>query len=127
MAVILTTRRKFLLGLGAASGALIAAPSIVRASSLMPVKVPAGGDGIALTSMAHPHNPLGEEEIREWFRSLAAAVARERHRHGEGPTVARYGGYETTFYDGSSEGELNLNATISFVPSPQKTSITDGD
>ena len=46
-------RRRFLLG-------LMAAPAIVRAASLMPIRCyggPAGGamsDGVALTSMSHP-------------------------------------------------------------------------
>lgn len=43
-------RRGFLTGLTG----LIAAPAIVRASSIMPVKTLVSGDGVALTSMAHP-------------------------------------------------------------------------
>lgn len=43
-------RRSFLLG----AAGILAAPAIVRASSIMPVKTLAYGDGVALTSMAHP-------------------------------------------------------------------------
>jgi hypothetical protein len=47
---MISSRRNFLLGVGAV---LVAAPTIVRASSLMPIKQMIG-DGVALQSIAHP-------------------------------------------------------------------------
>ena len=48
------SRRNFLRG----CAVLLAAPAIVRASSLMPVRVPRVDWGVALNSMAHPHNDV---------------------------------------------------------------------
>jgi len=50
MTDLILPRRKFLTGLMG----LFAAPAVVKASSLMPVKLIDFGDGIALKSMAHP-------------------------------------------------------------------------
>lgn len=50
MADIILPRRKFLTGLLG----LVAAPAVVKATSLMPVKLVDFGDGVALKSMAHP-------------------------------------------------------------------------
>jgi hypothetical protein len=49
---MISSRRNFLFGVGAV---LVAAPTIVRASSLMPVKQMLG-DGVALQSAYHPWN-----------------------------------------------------------------------
>jgi hypothetical protein len=63
--MILPSRRRFLLG----AGALIAAPSIVRASSLMPVSVLYGGP--VKGSM-----PAWQESNRErWLRIFAEVNA----------------------------------------------------
>lgn len=50
MTNIILPRRKFLTGLMG----LVAAPAVVKASSLMPVKLVDFGDGVALKSMTHP-------------------------------------------------------------------------
>jgi hypothetical protein len=50
MTDIILPRRKFLTGLLG----LVAAPAVVKATSLMPVKLVDFGDGVALKSMAHP-------------------------------------------------------------------------
>lgn len=55
--MIQTSRRGFL-------GFLLAAPVIVKASSIMAVK-PVLDDGIALTSMAHPVGDLSEAALEE--------------------------------------------------------------
>lgn len=47
---MITSRRSLLVGFAS----LLAAPAIVRASSIMPVKVWSVGDGVALNSMPHP-------------------------------------------------------------------------
>ncbi len=92
MAVILTTRRRFLVGGGAA---LLAAPAILRAGVAMPIKpVP---DGVSLSVIPHPHNPLSDAEVWRWFSDLAAAVDRRRAQYGEGPMVATFGEREATF------------------------------
>lgn len=83
---MITTRRALLTGLGA----LLAAPAIVRASSLMPVKAWVD-DGVALQSISHPLycvvDPNGAELAPGWegwhdwgvpfrynFRTLAEAT-----------------------------------------------------
>ena len=53
-ALVLPSRRGFLASLGAA---LVAAPAVVRAASIMLVRSWVG-DGVALTSMAHPNWPI---------------------------------------------------------------------
>jgi len=50
MTDIILPRRKLLTGLLG----LVAAPAVVKATSLMPVKLVDFGDGAALKSMAHP-------------------------------------------------------------------------
>ena len=50
MTDLIMPRRSFITGLVG----LVAAPAVVKASSLMPVKVFQFNDGIALTSAAHP-------------------------------------------------------------------------
>jgi len=53
-------RRRALLG---SLSALFVAPAIVRASSLMPIKPLAVGDGVPLFSSAHPVTDLGKQKI----------------------------------------------------------------
>lgn len=72
MPVILTTRRRFLMGLTMAA----AAPMIVRASSIMPVKAMAVGDGAALYSVPHPL--MTDAEVYAWFQKQAGYVAQRR-------------------------------------------------
>lgn len=50
MTDLILPRRKFLTGLMG----LVAAPAVVKAASLMPVKLVQFDNGVALTSMAHP-------------------------------------------------------------------------
>lgn len=64
MSKIITSRRSLITGLGAL---FIAAPAIVRASSLMPVKavkwkssLDVVNDGLALASTAHPWSNLAD-------------------------------------------------------------------
>lgn len=102
MTVILTTRRRFLFGLGAATGALIAAPSIVRAASLMPIKV-------QVTAAARP--PLTDREIWDWFRHVAAAAQR-RGQYGEmAPVRAHFGDREAVFTP-LGEGALSIRDAL---------------
>jgi hypothetical protein len=67
MTDIILPRRKFLTGLLG----FVAAPAVVKASSLMPVKLVDFGDGIALKSMAHPvrtGSAIRLSELREILR-----------------------------------------------------------
>lgn len=93
MTVILTTRRRFLLGLGV----LAAAPAIVRVGSIMPVKsLP--DDPVVIIKEVFGRPPLTDEQIWEWFRSFAGAAAQHRMRRGEsGPMRARWGDRLATF------------------------------
>ena len=71
MTDLLMPRRKFLSGLFG----LVAAPAIVKAANIMPVKVIQPkwylADGLPLQSMAHPvqrRSPVGLSELRELLR-----------------------------------------------------------
>lgn len=100
MPVILTTRRRFLFGLGAAGAAIIAAPSLVRARSLMPVSVKAlESDSIILVNEpGFKPPPLTDQEIWDWFQNLARAAAVRRGQYNEdGPVWARWGEREAMF------------------------------
>jgi hypothetical protein len=61
MTDIILPRRKFLTGLLG----LVAAPAVVKATSLMPVKLVDFGDGVALKSMAHPVRTGGGIRLSE--------------------------------------------------------------
>jgi hypothetical protein len=67
MTDIILPRRKFLTGLLG----IVAAPAVVKATSLMPVKLVDFGDGVALKSMAHPvrtGSGICLSELREILR-----------------------------------------------------------
>lgn len=63
MTDLILPRRKFLTGLMG----LVAAPAVVKAANLMPVKLVQFDNGVALTSMAHPVRTGGIHlsELRE--------------------------------------------------------------
>lgn len=63
MTGLILPRRKFLTGLMG----LVAAPAVVKAASLMPVKLVQFDNGVALTNMAHPVRTGGIHlsELRE--------------------------------------------------------------
>ena len=67
MTDLLMPRRKFLTGLFG----FVAAPAIVKAANIMPVKLVRFDNGVALTSMAHPIRKGGAvnlSELREMLR-----------------------------------------------------------
>jgi hypothetical protein len=67
MANLIMPRRKFLTGLFG----LVAAPAVVKAANIMPVKLVQLDNGVALTSMTHPIRTGGGirlSEMRELLR-----------------------------------------------------------
>lgn len=67
MTDLILPRRKFLTGLMG----IIAAPAVVKAANLMPVKLVQFDNGVALTSMAHPvrkGSGICLVELREMLR-----------------------------------------------------------
>lgn len=103
MAVILTTRRRFLMGLTAAA----AAPMLVRATSIMPVKVMP--DGVALQSMTHPL--MTDDEVYAWFQRQAGYIAKRRGVN----LRARWGGNKTFYHADTVEPEELSSVSIETV------------
>ena len=87
MTDLILPRRKFLTGMMG----IIAAPAVVKASNLMPVKVLPFNDGIALKAMAHPIRTGGGiclTELREilmpGLQSLVDVMYEDRSMQWEG-------------------------------------------
>jgi hypothetical protein len=77
-------RRGFLIGLGVA----VAAPAIVRPSILMPIKQMLWGDGITLTSMAHPEpNPWNNMVAADLNEESLLTLLKEVRRIGTKPFI----------------------------------------
>jgi hypothetical protein len=83
MTELLMPRRKFLTGLLG----LVAAPAVVKATSLMPVKLVDFGDGVALKSIAHPVRTgscIRLSELREILRPGVEKMLNEMYEANPG-------------------------------------------